>query len=153
MFNQNIITTDFDVMCEYQNCWIDLEGNIIPFNNIKYINGIFKNLSKEQQKICFDYITHNNSSISEWLIINGYLLILDSKVNYYIDKNQKPTEQQCNVISCILYNNILIDKNSKLGKKVIKSLFKNEYNFKQKYYDKMLPHAKNIFSSITNKDK
>ena len=144
---QYIKVTAFEVLCNNENCFIDKEGNIynVIFNNFEDVaSHIIKNdfdINKQQE--CSKYII-KNGSIVDWLIIQGYIAIIKSKA-YYSNKIQKPTEQQCKVLSCVLYKDMLIDKDSKLGKKVSVS------NFKQKHYDKRLPEERKYFSQIINK--
>ena len=115
-----IKTTSFDVICEFENCFIDLEGNVFPFEQSNFIdisNILYNTLSENKRK--------KNISISDCLILNGYILVKQYRCHYYLI----PNNIQCKIIGCIWYNGSLIDRFNSKAERIIKN------RIKQKFYN------------------
>lgn len=115
---QYIKTTSFDVICEFENCFIDLEGNIFPFEQSNFeniINILYNTLSEKQRK--------SNILISDCLLLNGYILVKQCRVYYYLI----PNNIQCKLIGCIWYNGSLIDRHNSKAKRIIKNRIKQNF--------------------------
>lgn len=116
---QYIKTTTFDVICEFENCFIDLDGNVFPFeqSNFETISNIlYNNLSENKRKL-------NNISISDCLIIQGYVLVKQLRVHYYLI----PNNIQCKLIGCIWYNGSLIDRYNNKAQRIIKNRIRQKF--------------------------
>ena len=114
-----IKTSSFDVICEFENCFIDLEGTIIPFEQSNFndiANRLYNNLPEIKRK--------ENIPIIDCLIYNGYVLVKQYRVYYYII----PNDIQCRLIGCIWYNGSLMDRYNSKAKRIIKNRIKSKHN-------------------------
>ncbi len=115
---QYIKTTSFDVICEFENCFIDLEGNVYPFeqsNFIDIVNVLYSNLSKRKR--------NENITMIDCLIFSGYVLVKQYRVYYYLI----PNDVQCKLIGCIWYKGTLIDRHNSKAQRIIKNRIKQKF--------------------------